>query len=59
MTIDVLVCSADGTQAVESREVADDWFGAQEPAAAPSIEERISAVETKVSELESSLTAGA
>lgn len=26
MTIAVLVCGADGTQAVEERKVADDWF---------------------------------
>ena len=28
MTINVLVCRADGTQAVETREVPDDWLPA-------------------------------
>lgn len=27
MTIDVLVCHSDGTQALEKREVPEDWFG--------------------------------
>lgn len=27
MIIDVLVCRPDGTQAVEQREVPDNWFG--------------------------------
>lgn len=31
MTIEVLVCRADGTQEVETREVADNWFDAPEP----------------------------
>jgi len=26
MIIDVIVCRADGTQEIERREVADDWF---------------------------------
>ncbi len=41
MTIAVLVCGADGTQAVEEREVADDWFEqpeAETPAASSSKE---------------------
>jgi len=35
MTIDVLICRPDGTQAVESREVPDDWFSSSAPAEAP------------------------
>ena len=31
MTIQVLVCRADGTQAVETREVPSDWLPALEP----------------------------
>jgi hypothetical protein len=31
VTIEVLVCRADGTQALEPREVPDDWFDAPEP----------------------------
>lgn len=30
MIIDVLVCSPDGTQVVEQKEVSDNWFTASE-----------------------------
>jgi len=30
MIIDVIVCRPDGTQELEHREVADDWFGTAE-----------------------------
>ena len=30
MIIDVLVCRPDGTQEVQQREVAEDWFAAPE-----------------------------
>ena len=34
MTIDVLVCRADGTQVLEQREVPEDWLApAEEPSA--------------------------
>ena len=33
MIIDVIVCRSDGTQEIEHREVADDWFDAPEIAA--------------------------
>lgn len=32
MIIDVLVCRPDGTQEIEQREVAEDWFAAPETA---------------------------
>lgn len=32
MTIEVLVCRADGSQTLEQREVPDDWYDAPEPA---------------------------
>jgi hypothetical protein len=31
MTIEVLVCRADGTQELETREVPENWFGEPEP----------------------------
>ncbi len=33
MTIDVLICRADGTQALERREVPEDWFSLEDAAA--------------------------
>lgn len=32
MIIDVIVCGTDGTQLLEQREVAEDWFAAPETA---------------------------
>ena len=31
MTIEILVCRADGTQEMETREVPDSWFDVSEP----------------------------
>lgn len=41
MIIDVIVCRADGTQEIEKREVADDWFDIAPPQVAeePSAQE--------------------
>jgi len=38
MIIEVIVCNPDGTQAVEQRDVPDNWFEIAEPPKTPTAE---------------------